>query len=214
MAETESPKALWEQTTDNLRNDLDIPMDVISSQTQKLVKNWMNGFSQMMFEGVKYDKNGLVDFTKKLTPRMMNVSYSVLENGVSTQKNIEMPLLGAVQYPAIELDTINLKLNYNVETTNQLTTNTSNTNTSETGINGGLFRIGAKANYSFSMKQSEERTRKTDTRASLVVDANYSRMPQGEAISRLADVLMNNAAANAASAPTNSTQTQGEEKTE
>ncbi|EIJ9285590.1 DUF2589 domain-containing protein [Salmonella enterica] len=170
-------------------------MDVIATQSQTLVKNWMNGFSQMMFDGVTYNKNGLVDFSKELTPRMMNVSYSALENGVVTQKKIEMPLLGAVQYPAVELDTINLKLSYSVDTTNENKNNSSMENTAEVGGNGSLFGFGVKTDYSLKMTQTEERTRKTDTRASLTLDANYSRLPQGEAISRLADVLMNNATA-------------------
>ncbi|EBA9946038.1 DUF2589 domain-containing protein [Salmonella enterica] len=195
MADIESQKNAWRQTTDSLRNDLEIPMDVIATQSQTLVKNWMNGFSQMMFDGVTYNKNGLVDFSKELTPRMMNVSYSALENGVVTQKKIEMPLLGAVQYPAVELDTINLKLSYSVDTTNENKNNSSMENTAEVGGNGSLFGFGVKTDYSLKMTQTEERTRKTDTRASLTLDANYSRLPQGEAISRLADVLMNNATA-------------------
>ncbi len=195
MADVESQKDAWRQTTDSLRNDLEIPMDVIATQSQTLVKNWMNGFSQMMFDGVTYNKNGLVDFSKELTPRMMHVSYSALENGVVKQKKIEMPLLGAVQYPAVELDTINLKLNYSVDTTNENKNTSSAEHSGEAGVNGSFFGLGAKASYSFKMTQTEERTRKTDTRASLTVDANYSRLPQGEAISRLADVLMNNATA-------------------
>ncbi|EHI7423318.1 DUF2589 domain-containing protein [Salmonella enterica] len=195
MADIESQKNAWRQTTDSLRNDLEIPMDVIATQSQTLVKNWMNGFSQMMFDGVTYNKNGLVDFSKELTPRMMNVSYSALENGVVTQKKIEMPLLGAVQYPAVELDTINLKLSYSVDTTNENKNNSSMENTAEVGVNGSFFGFGVKSDYSLKMTQTEERTRKTDTRASLTLDANYSRLPQGEAISRLADVLMNNATA-------------------
>ncbi|EKS6183461.1 DUF2589 domain-containing protein [Salmonella enterica] len=195
MADIESQKNAWRQTTDSLRNDLEIPMDVIATQSQTLVKNWMNGFSQMMFDGVTYNKNGLVDFSKELTPRMMNVSYSALENGVVTQKKIEMPLLGAVQYPAVELDTINLKLSYSVNTTNENKNNSSMENTAEVGVNGSFFGFGVKTDYSLKMTQTEERTRKTDTRASLTLDANYSRLPQGEAISRLADVLMNNATA-------------------
>ncbi|MGU6680252.1 DUF2589 domain-containing protein [Salmonella enterica subsp. enterica serovar Javiana] len=195
MADIESQKNAWRQTTDSLRNDLEIPMDVIATQSQTLVKNWMNGFSQMMFDGVTYNKNGLVDFSKELTPRMMNVSYSALENGVVTQKKIEMPLLGAVQYPAVELDTINLKLSYSVDTTNENKNNSSMENTAEVGVNGSFFGFGVKSDYSLKMTQPEERTRKTDTRASLTLDANYSRLPQGEAISRLADVLMNNATA-------------------
>ncbi|EAN4380548.1 DUF2589 domain-containing protein, partial [Salmonella enterica] len=191
----ESQKNAWRQTTDSLRNDLEIPMDVIATQSQTLVKNWMNGFSQMMFDGVTYNKNGLVDFSKELTPRMMNVSYSALENGVVTQKKIEMPLLGAVQYPAVELDTINLKLSYSVDATNENKNNSSIENTAEVGGNGSFFGFGVKTDYSLKMTQTEERTRKTDTRASLTLDANYSRLPQGEAISRLADVLMNNATA-------------------
>ncbi|EAZ2570674.1 hypothetical protein DRE45_21370 [Salmonella enterica subsp. enterica] len=195
MADIESQKNAWRQTTDSLRNDLEIPMDVIATQSQTLVKNWMNGFSQMMFDGVTYNKNGLVDFSKELTPRMMNVSYSALENGVVTQKKIEMPLLGAVQYPAVELDTINLKLSYSVDATNENKNNSSIENTAEVGGNGSFFGFGVKTDYSLKMTQTEERTRKTDTRASLTLDANYSRLPQGEAISRLADVLMNNATA-------------------
>ncbi|EBQ8600483.1 DUF2589 domain-containing protein [Salmonella enterica] len=195
MADIESQKNAWRQTTDSLRNDLEIPMDVIATQSQTLVKNWMNGFSQMMFDGVTYNKNGLVDFSKELTPRMMNVSYSALENGVVTQKKIEMPLLGAVQYPAVELDTINLKLNYSVETTNENKNHSSMENNAEVGGNGSFYGFGVKTDYSLKMTQTEDRTRKTDTRASLTLDANYSRLPQGEAISRLADVLMNNATA-------------------
>ncbi|WP_407905629.1 hypothetical protein [Escherichia coli] len=200
MADIESPKDAWSQTTDSLRNDLEIPMDVIATQSQTLVKNWMNGFSQMMFDGVTYNKNGLVDFSKELTPRMMHVSYSALENGVVTQKKIEMPLLGAVQYPAVELDTINLKLNYSVDTTNENKNNSSMENNVEVGTNGRIFGFGVKSGYSLKMTQTEERTRKTDTRASLTLDANYSRLPQGEAISRLADVLMNNATATSGNA--------------
>lgn len=195
MADTETQKDAWRQTTDSLRNDLEIPMDIIATQSQTLVKNWMNGFSQMMFDGVTYNKNGVVDFSKELTPRMMQVSYSALENGVVAQKKIEMPLLGVVQYPAMELDTINLKLNYSVDTTNESKNNSSMENTAGADVNGSFLGFGAKVGYSFKMTQTEERTRKTDTRASLTVDANYSRLPQGEAISRLADVLMNNAIA-------------------
>ncbi|HGX8716380.1 TPA: hypothetical protein ACJINS_005276, partial [Escherichia coli] len=91
--------------------------------------------------------------------------------------------------------TINLKLNYSVDTTNENKNNSSMENNTEAGTNGGIFGFGVKAGYSLKMTQTEERTRKTDTRASLTLDANYSRLPQGEAISRLADVLMNNATA-------------------
>ncbi|MGU6680203.1 hypothetical protein ACV2CU_22325 [Salmonella enterica subsp. enterica serovar Javiana] len=60
--------------------------------------------------------------------------------------------------------------------------------------NGSFFGFGVKSGYSSIMTQTEARTRKMDTRVSLLtVDANYSRMLQEEAISRLADALMNNA---------------------
>ncbi|EDV2568435.1 TPA: DUF2589 domain-containing protein [Salmonella enterica] len=189
----DSQKEAWSQTTDSLRNDLEIPMDVIASQSQTLVKNWMTGFTQVMFDGVKYDKNGGVDFTKKLTPRMMHVSYEIMENGVPTQKNIEMPLIGAVQYPAVELDNINLKLNYEVNTSDETTNKSEASSETQSQVNVGFMRIGGSVKNKLSLSHNEDRKRKTDTRATLSLDANYTRMPQGEAISRIADVLMNSA---------------------
>ncbi|EMP6174924.1 DUF2589 domain-containing protein [Citrobacter amalonaticus] len=193
MADTESQKELWSQTTATMRNDLEIPMDVIATQTKTLTKNWVNGFSEMMFDDVKYNKEGLVDLSKTLKPRMMSVSFNAVENGILTEKKLEMPLLGAVDYPALELDNINLKLNYNVGTNDELTNKSDSKSEFEVGANGKVMGVGINASVKFSMSQSEERTRKTDTRASLTVDANYSRVAQGEAISRIAEILMNNA---------------------
>lgn len=195
MADTDSQQELWKQTTGSMRNDLEIPMDVIASQTMTLTNNWVNGFSEMMFDGVKYNDQGRVDLTEKLKPRMLSVSYNAVENGVLVEKSLDMPLMGAVDYPALELDNINLKLNYNVGTEDTLTNSQSSANENSAGINGKVFGVGLSANTKFTMSQSEDRTRKTDTRASLAVEANYSRVPQGEAISRISEILMNSAAA-------------------
>lgn len=196
MADTESQKELWSKTTATMRNDLEIPMDVIATQTKTLTKNWVNGFSEMMFDGVKYGDDGLVDLSKKLKPRMLNVSYHAVENGVLKEKNIEMPLLGAVDYPALELENINLKLNYNVGTSDELLNKNGQQTEASAGVNGSVpgLNIGFNSGFKFSMTQSEERTRKTDTRAQLAVEANYSRVPQGEVIGRIAEILMNSAA--------------------
>ncbi|HEI6739240.1 TPA: DUF2589 domain-containing protein [Yersinia enterocolitica] len=195
MSNTESQKDLWKETASNVKNDLDLPMDVIASQTQNLTKNWVNGFAEMMFDNIAY-KNGMVDLTSKLKPRMINVSYNAIENGQQVEKTIQMPLLGAVDYPALALDDVKLDLNYQVDTNDELKQNTTHGLDTKAQVNGGLFGYGFSASTKLSLAQSEDRTRKTDTRAKLSVSAQYSRLKDSEAISRIADVLMNNAVNN------------------
>ncbi|EDU8206690.1 DUF2589 domain-containing protein [Salmonella enterica subsp. diarizonae] len=193
MADTKSQKELWAQTTGNVKNDLEIPMDVIASQTQTLTKNWVNGFAEMMFDGIKYDHYGMVDLSKNLKPRMLNVTYNAVENGILTEKVIEMPLLGAVDYPALALDDVELDLNYRVDTNDRLTNKSGINSTTSAQANGMFFGIGASTSTKLTLSQSEQRTRTTDTRASLAIVAKYARLKNSEAVSRIADVLMNNA---------------------
>lgn len=192
MADTQSQKELWEQTRGTVKSDLEIPMDVIASQSKTLTKNWVNGFSEMMFDNVQYNGD-MVDLSKPLKPRMLNVAYNAVENGVLKEKNIEMPLLGAVDYPALAFEYVDLKLNYSVGTTDQILDKSSKESGGEVGTNGKVFGVGFSASTRFSLAQSEERTRNTDTRATLSIESRYSRAKNSEAVSRIADILMNSA---------------------
>lgn len=195
---TPSQEQLWSQTTKNARNDLNIPMEVISTQSNRMAHDWLDGFSEMMFEGVTRKKDGKIDFSKKFKPRMIQVDTQTSSDGSTSSKTLTVPLLAVAQYPAIGMDTITFKLSYNVGSTSEAIDTDHSENSTSLSANAGVdgkfgalnFSAAFTATTTFAASSDSSRKRNTDSRATLDVTATYARIPVAEGMSRLTEALL------------------------
>jgi hypothetical protein len=202
MEKAPDQQQLWSQTTATAKNDLTIPMDVIAVQSNRMANDWLDGFTEMMFEGVTRDKRtGRIDFSKKLKARTIQVETASSENGVTSNKTLNIPLLSVALYPALTMDNVVFKLSYNVGTTDEQTEDSHNEASQDVGAQVGVggyfgsigFSSSVNSNTHFAATSDATRRRNTDSRATLDVTATYTRVPPAEGMERLATALLNSA---------------------
>ena len=193
---------LWSQTTKTVRNDLNIPMEVIAIQSNRIARDWLDGFTDMMFEGVERDKKtGRIDFSKSLKARTIKIENNGAVSGASSRKSLTVPLLSVAQYPAMAMDNLEFKLSYTVTTkdeeTEHSTTDSSFDQTLGVGASGSFGVVDWSASLSttvhFGATSDSNRRRDTDSRATLDVIAKYTRVPPAEGMERLTAALLESA---------------------
>ena len=185
---------LWNQTTGNLQSDIYIPMSVIREQSHTISKNWINGFCELFFDGVKISDTGVVDLSQTMTPKMIQIQYDQsTADGKSQEagsKTIEVPLMSVIDFPGLAIEDVTIDLHYTVGTNQNDTSNTSVDAGGGGSISGGFLFGGFNASVSFSAGSSSAQTREEDTRAKIDMTCRYERQPRSEGCSRLIEKML------------------------
>ena len=108
-------------------------------------------------------------------------SANGVENNVS--KTVTVPIMAVLTHPCIGVE--EAEVTYNVEVSDIQEDNTN----VETKIGAGVS-VPMSASLSGSLTSTEERKRKTDTKATMQFRTKVSRIPVSEAMSKVIDALM------------------------